>query len=512
VVDEVGSPISPSDFLPRRVMGEYLAHSFHEVVAELQRKAMVVIHATRAIDIRRGSNGVERVLLENGEELEVDHVFLTVGHTPNEPLHQSQPAAVPFTFPYPVTARLDPLPPSSKVAVVGMGLVAMDVVWALTVGRGGQLVQDGTRHVYLPSGREPRIQLLSRSGQAYRSKTKLSARSGFVGREQPIAMSERWLASLLARPPGRLDFRKDVLPTLFDEMSARYYVQRALIRHGSSDSAALLASLRRGADDNSLPARLAELSASADGFEPAALFFGQIGHFRSSRAYEDDFRAGIAADVAEASAFHYASPLSAAVEVFRLFRETLRQLIDFGRLTLDSYVDFQREIRTRINRLVAGHPVWRLKQLLAMIDAGVVSVPYGPEARLEPSGAGRVMIGSTRLAEPFEDRVDYVVQGYLEDPCLTKTASPLLRALAEAGRLHEYRYSGTDVGSVDVTPDAYPVGSDGSIQRRLSVFGALTEGTRYFTHYIPSPERGSRAFSEIAKAVQQVLTEDLAIG
>ncbi len=58
------------------------------------------------------------------------------------------------------------------------------------------------------------------------------------------------------------------------------------------------------------------------------------------------------------------SPVKAAQEVTRILRDQLRSVIEFGGLTLESYIDFQSNVRGRINRLEAGPPPLRSQQLL----------------------------------------------------------------------------------------------------------------------------------------------------
>ena len=62
------------------------------------------------------------------------------------------------------------IPRSDTVAVEGMGLVAVDVVMALTLGRGGSFVENGDRLRYVRSGDEPALRLFSRSGFPYCAK------------------------------------------------------------------------------------------------------------------------------------------------------------------------------------------------------------------------------------------------------------------------------------------------------------------------------------------------------
>ncbi|MGO9909061.1 MAG: hypothetical protein ACLP4R_27200 [Solirubrobacteraceae bacterium] len=53
-------------------------------------------------------------------------------------------------------------------------------------------------------------------------------------------------------------------------------------------------------------------------------------------------------------------------------------MVELGGLTLDSYLDFNGDICSRSHRLVAGPPALRSRQMLALMDAGVVRTPYGP--------------------------------------------------------------------------------------------------------------------------------------
>jgi len=66
----------------------------------------------------------------------------------------------------------------------------------------------------------------------------------------------------------------------------------------------------------------------------------------------------------------WGSPVKAAQEVLRILRDDIRSIIEFGGLSLESYVDFKHNVKGRINRLEAGPPLVRSQQLLALMDAG----------------------------------------------------------------------------------------------------------------------------------------------
>ena len=198
------------------------------------------------------------------------------------------------------------------------------------------------------------------------------------------------------------------------------------------------------------------------------------------------------------------SPVKAAQEVLRILRDQLRSVIEFGGLSLDSYVEFQSNVRGRINRLEAGVPPMRSQQLLGLLDAGVVRIPLGPDPELAPCPDG-VRLSSTALDEPTAVTVDGVVRGYLDMPSLARSGSPLLNRLYAKGRLTQLSYGDTPVGSVAINEEFHPYDTEGRLQPNLSVLGVLTEGVRYFTHYLPSPRSRLRAVYDAQACVEAVI-------
>ena len=100
----------------------------------------------------------------------VDHAIVTSGHTANQEAGESgsHPRSL---SPYPIAPYVERLPSDATVGVAGMGLVAIDVVTGLTIGRGGHFVPDGDGLRYAPSGREPIIHMFSRSGLPFTAKS-----------------------------------------------------------------------------------------------------------------------------------------------------------------------------------------------------------------------------------------------------------------------------------------------------------------------------------------------------
>ena len=501
-IDPTGRPIEPHHFLPRRLMGEYLRWFYRALVAGAPPGVHIVHHPTVAVDLVSRRNGSEEVHLADGGTVVVDHVIVTTGHTTNQPVD----GAVRELAPYPVAPYVDTLPAGASVAVSGMGLAAVDVVTALTVGRGGEFVEHGNGLRYQPSGREPRVQLFCRSGLPFTAKSVTGKDRSDV--YKPLICTTEALQAVSGRK-GLVDVRRDLLPLLFAEMSLRYYAQVSFQASGAGT--AVREQLGAAWAEGRFDTELARVAARFGSFDPEALLFGHQPNYSCSADYQQFVYQSLADDLREAEVPDGASPVKSAAEVFRIFRDRMRVVVEQGGLSLDSYRDFNATICSRIHRLVAGPPALRSRQLLALMDAGMVRMPYGPApvrdlavTGLDPTGA-RARISSTAFEQAYLEDVDVVIRGHLEDPRIAASASPLLTRLYHRGRVSQFRYGEVAVGSVDLTPDHHPIDIEGCPQLRISMFGVLTEGIRHFTAYIPSPRSRMRAFDDIGACVAEIL-------
>ncbi|HXY45491.1 MAG TPA: FAD/NAD(P)-binding protein [Acidimicrobiales bacterium] len=492
-VSRTGREVSPHDYLPRRVLGAYLQWFFETLVEDAPSPLEIVLHRALAVDVVSQPGGLEHVRLDTGEVLAVDHVILTTGHTANldHPEH--------LVRPYPVTAYVDAIPSTSSVGVIGMGLVAIDAITALTVGNGGSFVEVGDRLRYRASGREPQIYLFSRSGFPYCAKA-VEALDETDEYASVICTSEAVAA--IRADAGRIDLRTTMLPLIFAEMQARYYLHSAALAAGPDAAKEVRGRLEQSSVGD-FESAVAPYAARYGSFDASRNFFAPEDSFVSATDYEDRVYAMIEADLNEALKGP-ASAVKAAYEVLRFQRDAMRTVIEFGGLSLESYLDFQSNIRTKVSRLVAGPPAVRSQQLLALMNAGVVKAPFGPAPRLTTSPSGRT-IRSRELDTPFSAPVDFLIQGYLEDPTLHRSSSPLLTHLYQRGRLQQFKYGDTPVGSVELSRDFHPIDRDGHVQEHLSILGALTEGVRYFTHYLPSPKSRLRVFLDAQRCVEELL-------
>ena len=507
-IDRAGEPIEPHHFLPRRLMGEYLQWFYRALVASAPPNVHVAHHQTAAVDLVARRDGREEVRLGDGSAVVVDHVIVTTGHTPNRDVGGARAIR-----PYPVTSYVDEIPAGTKVAVSGMGLVAVDVVTALTVGRGGKFAPDGGGLRYRPSGREPMLRLYNRSGLPFTAKPVSGSERVTV--YKPLICTPEAVDALTGRSTGRrrlVDVRNELLPLLFAEMYARYYAQMAFQKEGSrAAGGAVRERLRAAWVEDRFRDELARLASLFGSFDSEALFFGDQPGYHSSDDYESFVYQALVGDLREAEVPDGRSPVKSAAWVFRIFRDSIRSVVELGGLTLESYLDFNADISSRSHRLVAGPPALRSRQMLALMDAGVVRMPYGPaparasSALATDPGATRTRISSSAFDQPYVDDVDLVIRGHLEDPRIANSGSLLLTSLYNRGRVTQFRYGATPVGSVNITPEHHPIDTDGRPQLSVSMFGVATEGIRHFTAYIPSLRGRMRAFEDVGACVSELL-------
>jgi hypothetical protein len=487
-------------------MGEYLAWFYEALIADAPSNLEIVRHYAAATDITPEIGGRETVWLSDGSKLTVDHVVLTSGHTFNEE-RARQSSDVRYLRPYPVDYFDGAVAPGEPIAIAGMGLVGYDMVTALTTGRGGEYEDDGDRKRYVPSGREPAIYLYSRSGVPYCAKAAHGVDP--TGEYQPVVCTPEAFKEL-TNPLGsplrrRVDFRNDLLPLLYAEMQVRYYVHSALRRSGVDAATLVRDQLQASWSAGTFDRALDRLEPTYGPFDPESVVFaGEGARFASSDAYESFVYRMVETDLNEALMVG-GSPVKAAQEVTRILRDQMRAVIEYGGLSMRSFIDFQSNVRGRVNRLEAGPPAQRSQELLALLDAGIVHAPFGPHPEVSVSVDGRVLIRSTILDESMEATVNHVIRGHLDLPSLARSSSPLLSRLYTKGRLTQFSYGPTTVGSVAISEDFHPYDAEGRVQTSLSLLGVLTEGVRYFTHYLPSPRSRLRAVYDAQATVESII-------
>ncbi|WFE47839.1 FAD/NAD(P)-binding protein [Verrucosispora sp. WMMD1129] len=497
-----GRPVRPTDFLPRRVLGEYLRWFFEQVRRGVPDGMRVTVHRSAAVDLDSDQRGGVTITLADGSHVRTDYAFLTIGHTGNEPPPEGAGDAGAdrrITDPYPLPRRLDVIGAGETVAVAGFGLSAMDVIASLTVGRGGRFERQGGALRYRPSGAEPRILLYSRSGVPFRARPD---RAEIATAFPPIALTRAAVRRL--RDAGPIDFDRAILPLLMIEMRVAYHRCRTLLRDGPDAQEQLAAGLAEAAGDGKLVAAVDSLDRLHGGIDPAELWDGSAAvRMEDSDSYQRWLLATIRADLDEADRGVLGSPIKAALEAIRDVRDFLRDAVAAQGLAPGSREHFFGQMVPLMNRAVVGPQKDRHHELVTLAEAGLIRFPLGPAPRaaFDP-GAGRWELTSTRLATVHREHADWLCAGSSPWPTVHSSASPLVRSLYQRGRLRRHAPGSAAVHAADVDANLHPVGEDGS-DPRLWLIGPLCEGPTFYNHLIPTPGY-SRAFVDAHRCVAEM--------
>ncbi|HEU5270675.1 MAG TPA: FAD/NAD(P)-binding protein [Jatrophihabitans sp.] len=414
-VGTTGRPIEPWDFLPRRLLGEYLGWFRNMLLDNVPHGVDVRLHRSAAVRLQSGGSGLRgselrgsglrgselRIELASGERLSVDQAFLTTGYTDN--VGAEHPSGRLIGRPYPMPEQLEQIRAGQTVAITGFGLSALDAMSCLTVGRGGRYQATGDGLRYLPSGAEPRLLFYSRSGRACRARPRI-LRYGPAYR--PLVFTPAGIDRLRAEH-GALDFDRQLWPLVLDELRICY--RRAEAR--AAGPAAVDRLERRLAEVGGLGALLDDLDAEHGRFCPERLLAGaQPMALASATDYQGWFAAELAADLAEGELGLQGSIVKQTLDILRELRDTFRHAVDFGGLTPQSSRQFFQQTVPVLNRAVVGPQFERHQELLTLLADGIAAAPLGPDPLLswDPE-AGNWLLESRHLAVPHTGRADWLV-------------------------------------------------------------------------------------------------------
>src|SRR5207248_516820 len=106
-----GRELRPTDFLPRRLLGEYLAWFFGQVRERAPGHVKITTHRAAAVDLAAAPGGGLVVTLADGTGIEAGYAFLTTGYARGEPAGTGPGSDRLIADPYPMPARFTQVAP-----------------------------------------------------------------------------------------------------------------------------------------------------------------------------------------------------------------------------------------------------------------------------------------------------------------------------------------------------------------------------------------------------------------
>ncbi len=496
-----GADITEADYLPRGLLGEYLAWAFQQVAAALPANVTLTHHRLRAADLWRQPDGRHAIELESGYMVTSDFAFLTTGHGRNLPSdldawlgkfaqdHARYNSRLGFVrHVYPLD-QLERIAADARVAIQGLGLSAHDVIAELTTGRGGVFVQGQQGLLYRRSGREPRLTLCSRNCLPCAARG--VNQKGLDGRHQPHyftpdAVDALRRLALSSRGSRQLDFDRELLPLLKREMAWVYRATLAL-----------------AAPDGVVPDPAAFVLGAPDEALVDQLLFPLRGRqFATLEEFRLFFTGWLRADLAEARLGNVGSAVKAATDVLRDVRATLQAAIEHGGLTPSSHRKFLNVYHPAINRAAFGPPLRRNQELLALLDAGVVTLVSGPNSTIDIDEHDSTYVLGTKFGGGTVNHpVDVVIIARLDGFFPETDESLLIRNILKRGLVRPYYNGVFHPGGIEIDAACQPVGADGKAATGIWALGYPVEGAHYYTYALPRPQLRSRQVLDADRCV-----------
>jgi uncharacterized NAD(P)/FAD-binding protein YdhS len=497
-----GNQTSPDEYYSRAAFGRYLHWCYHYLVALAPANTSITFFRDEVLSLDRVD---ESWVLRTGTgTVWTDFVVLTTGHTKAAPRDASptSPGTLVIDDPYPIREQFACVSPGMTVGIAGLGLTSMDVISELTVGRGGRFhVHPSGGRTYSASGREPHLAIYSRSGLPLTARARnqkgvsTQYRARFLKLDKVRAM----------RAQRKLDFRNDILPLLWADMQYAYYEAYVRLKRDTLLSVLLLNQFVATDSAAQRDEMVRQYIPEGDRFDWESLVDPVPAQaLRSGPAFDAWLRRHIEGDLAEAATGNIDSPIKAACDVVRDLRDNLRAAIDFCGLTEPSHRWLMAEFVPFMNRIAVGPPASRMAELLALVDAGVADIGFGPGAHCVKSTQGRWKIVSAQWPER-RTAVDVHVKARVSMHSPVDDGSTLLRGLLSDGFARLFRNGGFHPGGIEVDRNFNVVSASGTPNTNLWALGIPTEGPKFYTFVVPRTGVNSTALVDAGRVVLDLL-------
>lgn len=496
IVSDEGEPVDENTYLPRSVLGEYLTWVYDRLLDELPDYVNVINHRRNVVNIVPvGDNKIE-VDLDGGFKIDADYVFMTMGHSLGgkdafdqkfddwvEQGKAGNSHLAYFKTPYPITS-LNSISSQAKVAICGTGLTAADAISALTIGLGGRFEKVSfDRYRYIRCGREPEIVVFSRQGlpaggRAVNQKgTYGQYKAKFFTRDFVDVCRRK---NERERGNAQIDFDRDLWPTLKKEMA---YVYSSSLAGEWADPATYQVEPEIEAAIDLLIAPAADLE------------------FADQEDYRKYVRRHLAEDIADCYGGNVENPRKAAADILRDIRDNIRHAVDYCRLTPESHRRFLSYWCSISNRIASGPPKERNMEMLALIEAGVLSF-FGPKPDLGyDEESHRFTLSTDRFEQPAREAFDVLIRAKVD--LFEPAASPslLIQNMLASGVITPFRNGDFKPSGIEVTEGVNVIDRNGEVIRNLWALGYVVEGAHFYTYVLPRPYSNSRGLQDAGRAV-----------
>ncbi len=472
----------------RALYGAYLRWAFEVALAQLPKTVTVVNHSSRAVAVNE-AEGHDVIVLADGSHVASDATALAYGwQVPGLTDSEQHLAEVSSQLHWvrpnnPVEQPISEVPAGQDVLVRGLGMGFFDIMALLTIDRGGVFHTDNSTRSglrYEPSGNEPHFVVSSGRGYPYIPKSEYHALP-------PRAELVRFRKQLALVQGREVDFGRDLLPHIVRDAYAEYYETQARVRPDALQVP--LTEIVARIDAAELSAQNVvglsrELNAALEGVssEPLDLahWVNPLADFAGATVEEltDYIAEGLARDIVEAVAAAD-SPLKAALWAISAARKPSSIAGSEGRMTWESRTTNYKEFMAFGQMVGSGPPLFRTRQLLALVDAGLATFLGGRPVLSWTDTEFTLTSGERTATSPW------LIDAWMHSPDVRRPSDPLAVSLQE--RVRPFADHGNATGSPETTWERKVVRPDGSTDPRLHVIGIPTYSQWPDTTISPMP-------------------------
>ena len=373
-------------------------------------------------------------------------ILLATGHCyQNKPLLKVIGNKIPknyFTSAYPIEP-LNEISEKKKVGIIGWGLTFIDVVLALTEGRGGQFDEQGN---YITSGKEPILLPFSRNQLPILPRGPIDGKNIY----QLKYINQNWLEELKRNSnPQKIDFNKDIFPRLEQELKFAYY-----------------STLLQTRDEHSVEQYIQTIPEDQR-FSYNKLLFPKLTPLSSVQETYLNYLDFI---IEEAKKGELKSPLMAAAAVWREASTYLAELYQGGGFTGESQLHLDQNLFGAFCRTSYGPPIENMKKMKALLKAGIIQTKWLDKVDLEfVEMENKFQISSNQ----HKEKVDYIIDARIARPDLQSNNSNLYRNMYENHLVKPFNNEGYLPGCVDLNNNGKV---NHSKKYNIYFYGSNTEG------------------------------------
>lgn len=478
--------LGKNDYCQRRYYGVYQSWFFDQQQKHLPENVTVTLIKERVVDLTEEETGIS---LTADRVYHVSDVVLATGHSANS-LNEEEAENKTYAQAHglfyqepgnPSDTPLEELPTSDCVILRGLGLSFFDYIALFVAKWGGRFIEEETGLNYEPTGKEQQLIVGSGRGLPYHARPDNQKEPGEDA--QPQLLTQPFMEDF----DGGVEALVDLLRK---EAELAYYEIKLV--DTAIDETTFLREYRKGDREAVLTKYQIPDALRLDWsslFDPAKEV--------SATEFPAFIQTYLKKDIEEAELGNETGAIAKAIDTYKEVQEPFNDMLDQERFSpKDYYEEFFGRFNRNYSFLTIGAPLIRQKQLLALVEAGVVTF-LAPEMVVERKNKKFITYSKKDPERTFVG--SSLIEARLPATSFTRTKNPLLIQMREKGYSapHQISFDGKDhpTGAIKVQRQTHQlITQSGRIMSCIYCYGIPLEGLDWLNATSPRPKSDDRIF------------------